>query len=75
MCELDWSGSAEGLWHESCENDKRQFDFMKDIEILVSKVTVKILLCEINYETEVVPFVHTIHEDKFSDNTESHKTD
>jgi len=27
MCELDWSGSAEGLGHESCENGKKQFDF------------------------------------------------
>jgi hypothetical protein len=34
ICELDWSGSAEGLGHECCENSKNQFEFVKDIEIL-----------------------------------------
>jgi hypothetical protein len=34
MCELDWSGSAEVLGHESCEDGKKQSDFVKDIEIL-----------------------------------------
>jgi len=33
-CELDWSGSVEGLRHEYYENDKKQLDFVRDIEIL-----------------------------------------
>jgi hypothetical protein len=34
MCELDWYVSAERLGYESCENGKKQFDFLKDIDIL-----------------------------------------
>ena len=34
MCQPDWSGSTEGLVPESCENCTKQFDFVKDIEIL-----------------------------------------
>lgn len=37
MCELDWSGSAEVLGHESCEDGKKQSDFVKDIEILAQQ--------------------------------------
>ena len=34
MCELDLSGSAEGLVHESCEHVKQQCVFVKNFEFL-----------------------------------------
>jgi hypothetical protein len=34
MCELDFSGSDEGLVPKSCESGKQQFDFMKYMECL-----------------------------------------